>query len=238
MGAALGRGHELELGRDSSIGQVALRQDVEALPQVAGWGERDDGLTGVLGPGKAPGRDGCCRRQIGLLECLAQEVDLGGVERGLTGWSGGGSILLRAEAGDHREHRGNRVRVRHLGRALDHVVQVSLPGEHLADRVLFTGDVVLAHEGRHVAQGAVRFLLALEEAAQDAEVAGELLGRRVEEQGGDLGRVLLAVAVDAAVALLDADQAPRNVEVDQFVALGVQVDAFGRDVARDQHADR
>ena len=40
-----------------------------------------------------------------------------------------------------------------------------------------------------------------------------LLG--VEQQRRDLRAVLLAVAVDAAVALLDADQAPRDVEVDR-----------------------
>ncbi len=42
---------------------------------------------------------------------------------------------------------------------------------------------------------------------------------RLEEQGRDLRRVLLAVAVDAAVALLDADERPRDVEVDELVAL-------------------
>ena len=46
--------------------------------------------------------------------------------------------------------------------------------------------------------------------------------------------VPLAVAVDAAVALLDADQAPRDVVVDQLVALQVQVDALGGDVAGDR----
>ena len=61
---------------------------------------------------------------------------------------------------------------------------------------------------------------------------------RVEEQRGDLRRVLLPVAVDAAVALLDADQAPRDVVVDQVVALRVQVDALGGDVAGDQDPDR
>ena len=62
--------------------------------------------------------------------------------------------------------------------------------------------------------------------------------RRVEQQRGDPRAVLLAVAVDAAVALLDADQAPRDVEVDQVVALQVQVDALGGDVAGDQDPDR
>ena len=48
----------------------------------------------------------------------------------------------------------------------------------------------------------------------------------------------LTVAVDAAVSLLDADEAPRDVEVDELVALGVEVHTLGRDVAGDEHADR
>ena len=52
------------------------------------------------------------------------------------------------------------------------------------------------------------------------------------------GGMPLPVPVDAAVALLDADQAPRDVVVDQVVALGVQVHALGGDVAGDQHPDR
>ena len=52
------------------------------------------------------------------------------------------------------------------------------------------------------------------------------------------GRLPLAVPVDPAVALLDPDQAPRDVEVDQLVALGVQVDTFGGEVAGDQNPNR
>src|SRR5690606_29219276 len=58
-----------------------------------------------------------------------------------------------------------------------------------------------------------------------------------EDQGGDDRGLALAVAVDAAVALFDADQRPRDVVVDQVVALGVQVHALGGDVAGDQDAD-
>ena len=59
-----------------------------------------------------------------------------------------------------------------------------------------------------------------------------------EDQRGELGLVLLPVAVDPAVALLDADQRPRQVVVDQVVALAVQVDALGGHVAGEQHAHR
>ena len=78
----------------------------------------------------------------------------------------------------------------------------------------------------------------LDQPGQHPQVAGEPLAGRVEQQRGDPRRVLLPVPVDAAVALLDPDQAPRDVVVDQLVALGVQVDALGGDVAGDQHPDR
>ena len=61
---------------------------------------------------------------------------------------------------------------------------------------------------------------------------------RGEDQRGELGLVDLAVAVDAAVALLDADQRPGQVVVDQVVALPVHVHALGGDVAGEQDADR
>jgi hypothetical protein len=59
-----------------------------------------------------------------------------------------------------------------------------------------------------------------------------MVGR--EQHGADVGRVLLAVAVDAAVALLDGDERPRQVEVDEVVALAVEVDALRRHVAGEQ----
>src|SRR5262249_53088897 len=47
-----------------------------------------------------------------------------------------------------------------------------------------------------------------------------------------------AIPVDPAVALLDPDQAPRDVVVDQLVALLMEVHTFRGDIAGDQHADR
>ena len=80
-------------------------------------------------------------------------------------------------------------------------------------------------------------VLAGDEGGEDADVAGEALVGGVEQEGGDLRGLLLAVAVDAAVALLDADEAPRDVVVDEVVALLVEVHALGGDIARDEHAD-
>src|SRR5205823_631831 len=42
---------------------------------------------------------------------------------------------------------------------------------------------------------------------------------------------------DATVALLDADEAPRDVDMHQVVALLVQVDALAGDITGDQHPD-
>ena len=120
----------------------------------------------------------------------------------------------------------------------DHVVEGGLAGQHLADLLFLLADVVLAHQRGDVAERGVGLVLLVDQAAQHPQVARERLGVGVEQQRGDLRRVPLAVPVDAPVALLDPDQAPRDVEVDQLVALGVQVDALGGDVAGDQDPDR
>ncbi len=53
------------------------------------------------------------------------------------------------------------------------------------------------------------------------------LGIGFQNEGGDLRRVALAVPVDAAGALLDPDRGPRDVEVDELVALQVGIHALG-----------
>ena len=56
----------------------------------------------------------------------------------------------------------------------------------------------------------------------------------VRDQVDDVRRVLLAVAVDAAVALFQGDQRPGDVEVDEVVAEEVQVHAFAGHVGGQQ----
>ena len=59
-----------------------------------------------------------------------------------------------------------------------------------------------------------------------AEVAAEdLLGR-------------LQLAVDAAVALLQARRIPRQIEMNEIGAVGLQVDAFARRIGADEDAQR
>ena len=81
-------------------------------------------------------------------------------------------------------------------------------------------------------------MLALNQPGEDLDVTAEPLGRRGEQQGRDLRAVTLPVAVDPPVALLDADQAPRDVVVHQVVTMGVQVHPLRGDVPGDQHPDR
>ena len=111
------------------------------------------------------------------------------------------------------------------------------PGQDLADLVFFRVDVVLAHQRRDVTERGVGLVLLLDEAAEHPQVAGERLGLGAEQQRRDLRRVPLAVPVNAPVALLDPDQGPRDVEVDELVALRVQVHALAGQVAGDEHAD-
>ena len=66
--------------------------------------------------------------------------------------------------------------------------------------------------------------------ADDTHVAGDRLVGGAVDEVSDLGRELLAIAVDPAIALLKSDERPREVEVNQVVALLVQVHAFRGDV--------
>ena len=54
----------------------------------------------------------------------------------------------------------------------------------------------------------------------------------------NLRLAILAVAIDPPVALLKAQQRPREIEMDQPVALIVEVEPLGRHVGGDQDPDR
>ena len=66
------------------------------------------------------------------------------------------------------------------------VVEFGLAGEHFADRVLFGLDVVGAHQRCRVPESGVRFMLALDQAGEDSDVAGEPLGRGCQQERRDL----------------------------------------------------
>lgn len=105
--------------------------------------------------------------------------------------------------------------------------------EGRADGVFLGAGVVEPHDRGGVAQGAVGSVLLLDEAGDHAHVAGDFRVGWCVDEVADLGWVELAVAVDAAVALLQGDERPGQVEVDEVVALLVEVDAFGGDVRGD-----
>ena len=65
----------------------------------------------------------------------------------------------------------------------------------------------------------MRLFLAVQQLLGDGGVVFGAVGLGGEDQRGELGLVFLPVAVDPAVALLDADQRPRQVVVDEMVAL-------------------
>ena len=235
------RGDELEPLDHLPFRQVGLWQYLQPLPQVRRRDELDDLLRAVVPPADPASRDRRCRGLVSLIKGVFQEGHLRGIEgrlggrvigrpRGDTGGGGG-------TGHDAREHASDGVLGLDGLRLLHHLIQARLPGQHLADLVLFSADVVLAHQRRGVAERGVRLVLLLDEAAKHPQVAGERLGLGVEQQRRDLRRVPLAVPVNAAVALLDPDQGPRDVVVDELVALLVEVHALAGQVAGDQHAD-
>ena len=111
-------------------------------------------------------------------------------------------------------------------------------GYRLNRDLLFLDDVMDVHEGGRIADVPVRLFVLLLEHFEDAHVAADRLVGAPGDEVDDPGLALLAVAVDPAVALLEHHERPRHVEVDQAVALVVQVDAFGRHVRAEQQAHR
>src|SRR5699024_11204058 len=105
------------------------------------------------------------------------------------------------------------------------------------EAVLFLLGAVQTGLGLGGAQAPVRLGLLVQELLGDGGVVLGAVDGGGEDECPELGFVLLAVAVDAAVALFDADQRPRQVVVHDVVALAVQVDALGGDVAGDQDTD-
>src|SRR5690606_27864200 len=61
-------------------------------------------------------------------------------------------------------------------------------------------------------------------------------GRRVGREVIDLGYLTLPVAVDAANALFQPGRVERDVDVDQPMAISLQVNALARGVRGDEHA--
>ena len=65
-----------------------------------------------------------------------------------------------------------------------------------------------------------------DELAQDSNIAGDLGILRAVDEIADLRRELLTVSVDPTVSLLQCNERPRKVEVDEMVTLFMKVDAL------------
>src|SRR5699024_2107209 len=86
----------------------------------------------------------------------------------------------------------------------DHIVEILAFGQGGLDRFFFRLGGVLAHERGSIAECGVRFVLLLDELLEHTDITGEAFGVRLQNQCRDLRALRLPVAVDAAVALLDA----------------------------------
>ena len=114
-----------------------------------------------------------------------------------------------------------------------------LPGGHRpGGDVLLRLDVADVHEGRRVADVAVRLLVLPLEHFEDALVAADRGVRALAGQIDDLRGALLSVAVHPAVPLGEDHERPRHVEVDEPVAGVVEVDPLGGDIGTDQQPHR
>ena len=105
------------------------------------------------------------------------------------------------------------------------------------DRFFFQS-VVDVHERRWIADVAIRlFVLGLEHFQHSAVAANHAVAA-CRGEVDDLRRAVLAVAVYAAIALREHHQRPRHVEVDEPVAVVVQVDALGGHIRTNDQAHR
>ena len=232
-------GDELEPLGHLPLGQVRLRQHLQSLPQVRRRDQLDDLLRAVVPPADPAGGDRRCRGLVRLIEGVVQERHLRGVERDWRGASGrisaepgrGGTAMMRASMPSDGVLGLDGLRVLH------DVVQVAFPARTLrissssaSTSYLPISDATSPSAVCASCSFSMR-RLSTRRSPENASVVG------VEQQGRDLRRVPLPVPVDAAVALLDPDQGPRDVVVDELVALRVQVHALAGQVAGDEHAD-
>ena len=79
-------------------------------------------------------------------------------------------------------------------------------------------------------------ILLVDEASHKVEVPAHLGVGRLQGQGADRRPVALPITIDASVALLDPNEAPRQIEVHELVTLAMQVHTLRRDVAGEEDA--
>ncbi len=114
------------------------------------------------------------------------------------------------------------------------VLRAAAGKERLHQPLLLLVGIVLLTDGLHCAEHLVNHRLTVKNPLRDVPVVERTLNAGSEDHRAELRRVLLSIAVNAAVALFDPNQAPRQVPMDQVVALAVQVHALGRPVTGQQ----
>ena len=84
----------------------------------------------------------------------------------------------------------------------------------------------------------VGLMLTFEQPGEDPDVAGAVRMIGLEHERPDVGAVGLAVTVDATVSLLDGDERPRKIEMNQMVTFAVKVHTLRCHVAGEQDPHR
>ncbi len=116
----------------------------------------------------------------------------------------------------------------------DHLIGILSKAHRLHDALLLGRGIVQLHQPANVAKVVVSPVLLLDEHLENAKVPTNLGVHRRAQQVVNLRLVLLAIPVDAPVALLERNERPRDVEVHHAVTEVVQVDALGGSVRSEQ----
>ena len=228
------------------------QNDAQPLLKINRRGQRD-GLAGIIG---REGGDGIGIRELlegGLCERVVAADPVVSKERRAflnrvgAGFLRGPGRARRFRLGEKLEQpvavlfiRGPRwLRGRGLGR-IDLLFKLLRRGagrhdlRHLGR--FFLG-VVNVQKGRRVAEVLVRLLVLRLEDFEDAEVALDAFDSGLREQINDARLMSLAVAIDAAIALLENHERPRQIEMDQPVAEVVEIEPLGRHIRTEHHSD-
>ena len=210
---------------DAQLGQVALRKRRQPPHQVVRRHHRQERRIGVVGakvehPRIVHGDPQRLGHELVVRREQRRRPPLGHfLEPGSAGQQGHEVERLRRPLGHHR-------------------VNVDAVAQRLGDRILLETRGMKTHQRPCLTERPVRLELAGQQLGQHPGVATDPSVVGAHDQRPNIGGVLLAVAVDSAVPLLDRDERPGEIEVDQVVTLPMQVDAFGCHVAGQQQANR
>ena len=110
-------------------------------------------------------------------------------------------------------------------------------GDRFGDDRFFPSRITCAEEDGRVAHALLCGNILLDQLLEDPHLADSRVAA-FRDGIGDLGRPVLAVPIDPAVPLLESEKRPGQVEMDEPVALKMQVQALGRHVRGDGDPQR